>query len=123
MRTSLICKAVTASACAGWGLCATRQSDQVKVLGTDAGEHAREGRGRQAELALPKAAQHRAVIVEHRIVAVLEQGPGAQRDLLAGHRATARQTPAQQPVNAAVAVVGAAVAVLAEGAVEFARPR
>src|SRR6516165_9270108 len=73
---------------------------------------------REAVHLLRKAGEQRAIIGEHRIVAVLEQGRLLDLDLLAGD-ASAVDAAAEHPVDAAVAVVGAAIAVLAEGAAEF----
>ncbi len=59
-----------------------------------------------------------AVVGEHRIVAVLEEVGLVDRHLLADD-AAAVDAAAQHPVDAAMAVVGALVAVLAEGAPEL----
>jgi len=65
-----------------------------------------------------QAAEQGAVVGQHRIVAVLEQRGVVDLDLLAGH-APAFDGAAEHPIDAAVAVVGALVAVLPEGAAEF----
>ena len=63
--------------------------------------------------------QHRTIFVQHRIVAVLEQRARVHGHLIARHPTTAHRA-ADRPEDAAVAVVGAAVAVFLEGAAELA---
>src|SRR5258708_1116061 len=65
-----------------------------------------------------QAAEQGAVIRQHRIVAVLEQRGVLDLDLLAGPAPTFDGAP-QHPIDAAVALVGALVALLPEGAAEF----
>src|SRR6202021_1495255 len=72
----------------------------------------------QGEHALEQPAEHRAVVGQHRIVAVLKKIGLIDLDLLADD-AAAIDAAAHHPVDAAMAMVGAAVAILAEGAAEF----
>src|SRR6201999_4226231 len=70
------------------------------------------------ELMLQEAGEHRAVIGQHWIVAVLEQRRLLDLDLFAGD-AAAIDTAAHHPVDAAVTMIGAAVAILAKRAPEL----
>src|ERR1700761_2929958 len=72
----------------------------------------------EPELMLQQAGEHRAIIGQHRIVAILEQCRLLDLDLLAGDTATI-DAATHDPVHAAVTVVGAAVAILAKRAPEF----
>src|SRR4051794_1018994 len=93
--------------------------DESQVLRRSAGEYARQRLALQSVGAREQSAQHRAIVVQHRIVAVLEKRAARHAHLLAND-AAARQRAAQRPVHRAMSMVGAAVAVLAEGAAELA---
>src|SRR5260221_3171522 len=71
-------------------------------------------RGLQPEHMLEQPCEHRALIGDHGIIAVLEQIRVVDLDLFA-EDAAAIDAAAHHPVDAAVAVIGAAVAVLAKG--------
>src|ERR1700692_2473172 len=72
----------------------------------------------QPEHALEQSAKHRAVVGQNRIIAILKKIGLIDLDLFADD-AAAIDAAAHYPVDAAMAVIGAAVAVLAEGAAEF----
>src|SRR5579863_7689337 len=72
----------------------------------------------QSELMLQQTSKHRAIIGQHWIVAILEQRRLLDLDLVADD-APAIDAAAHDPVDAAVTVIGAAVAIRAEGAAEF----
>src|ERR1700676_5116635 len=84
--------------------------------------HARENplnaRGFQSEHTLEQACEHRAVVGQNRIIPVLKEICLIDLDLFAKD-ATAIDAAAHHPVDAAVAMVGPAVAVLPEGTAEF----
>src|SRR5262249_53367042 len=67
--------------------------------------------------ALEQAREHGAVVGQNGIIAVLEQGRLLDFDLLA-HDAAAVNATAQHPIDAAMAMVGATIAFLAERAAE-----
>src|SRR5947208_1836249 len=93
--------------------------DEREVLRRGAGEDARERLAIEAIDAREEPAEERAVLVQHGIVTVLEKRVARDAQLLA-RDAAAAQAAAERPVHRAVAVIGAAVAVLAEGAAELA---
>ena len=64
------------------------------------------------------AGEHAAVVVEHRIVAILEQRVMRHAHLFAGD-APAIDAAAQHPIDAAMTVVRAAIAVFTEGPAEL----
>src|SRR6202051_4922519 len=72
----------------------------------------------QPEHALEQACEHGPVVGQDRIVAVLKKRRLLDLDLSAEH-AAAIDAAAHHPVDAAVAVIGAAIPVLAEGAPEL----
>src|SRR5262249_18147685 len=94
-------------------------SEQGEVLRRHRREDARELRPVEAVDPSEKPGEKLAVFVQHRVVAILEQRSLGNARLLADD-ALSLDRPAQHPVHAAVAVVGAALAVLADGAAEFA---
>ena len=81
----------------------------------DVGKYVLNARRLQPIQVLEQARKHRAIVGQHRIVAVLKQRRLFDLDLLAGDT-PAIDAAAHHPVHAAVTVIGAAVAVLAEGA-------
>src|SRR5579872_1587202 len=83
-----------------------------------AGEDALNAGRLQSKLVLEQSGKHGAIIRKHRIVAVLKQRRLLDLDLLADD-APAIDAAAHHPVDAAVTMIGAAVAVLAERAAEF----
>src|SRR5579863_5077267 len=83
-----------------------------------AGEDALNAGRLQAKLVLEQSGKHGAIIRQHRIVAVLKQRRLLDLDLLADD-APAIDAAAHHPVDAAVTVIGAAVAILAERTSEF----
>ena len=89
-----------------------------EVARLDRREHALEAILIEPVHPLKQSGQQRAVFGENGIIAILEQVRIIDRYLLAGDPA-ALDAAAQHPVNAAVAVIRAAIAVLAEGAAEF----
>src|SRR5690348_14032927 len=97
---------------------ASRRSNQPKILGLGLWKHTFELCRIQAPQPSKHAAEQAAVIVEHGEITVLLQGRLRHFYLLAGD-ATAGDAAAQHPVHRTVAVVGAAIAVLAEGAAEL----
>src|ERR1700722_3257938 len=84
----------------------------------DVGKYPLNARRLQPIQVLEQTCKHCAIIGQHRIVAVLKQRRLLDLDLLA-RDAPAIDAAAHHPVDAAVAVIGAAVAVLAEGAAEL----
>jgi hypothetical protein len=93
-------------------------SDQPQFRRANAGEDSLHARGVEPEHMLEQACEHRAVVGEHGIVAVLEQARLLDLDLFA-EDAAAIDAAAHHPIGTAVAVIGAAVAILAEGAPEL----
>src|ERR1700730_6158172 len=91
---------------------------QTQVSRTDVGKDPLNARGRQSVQVLEQTRKHGAIIGQHRIVAVLKQRRLLDLDLFAGD-ASAVDAAAHHPVDAAVAVIGAAVAVLAKRTPEF----
>src|SRR5271154_7066353 len=91
---------------------------QTQVSRTDVGKDPLNARGRQSVQVLEQTCKHSAIIGQHRIVAVLKQRRLLDLDLFA-RDATAIDATAHHPIDAAMTVIGAAVAVLAEGAAEF----
>src|SRR5579863_10432133 len=75
-------------------------------------------RGLKSEDPPEQASEHGAVVGQHRVVAVLKERGLRDLDLLAGDAATI-DAAAHHPIDAAVTMIGAAVAVLAEGAAEL----
>src|SRR3954467_13328736 len=92
--------------------------NESQVLRRSGGEDARQRVALQAVDARQESAQHRAIVVQHRIVAILEERAARHAHLLAGH-AAACERAAEHPVDRAVAMIGAAVTVLAERAAEL----
>src|SRR3984957_7714497 len=97
---------------------AAMPSYQREIARWRAGEYLLERRAVEAVDALEQAAEHHPVVGEHGVVAVLEQARLGNLDLLTREPATF-DGAAEHPVDAAVAVVGALVAVLAEGPPEL----
>src|SRR5579863_2991168 len=91
---------------------------QAKVGGMDVGKDPLNTRWLQPIQVLEQTRKHRAIIGQHRIVAVLKQRRLFDLDLLARDTSTI-DAATHHPVDAAVTVIGAAVAVLAEGTAEF----
>jgi len=91
--------------------------DQSQFRRLDAGEDAMNAGVVQPEHALEQACEHRPVVGQDGIVAILKKRRLLDLDLFAQH-AAAIDAAAHHPVDTAVAVVGAAIAVLAEGASE-----
>src|ERR1044072_4624869 len=103
-----------------WAVCAPAHlSEKCDVLRRHRREHARELRAVEAIDPSKNPREELAVFVQYRVVAVLEQRSLGNAHLLADD-ALSFQRSAQHPVHAAVAVIGAAVAVLTEGAAELA---
>src|SRR5579862_2909826 len=67
---------------------------------------------------LEQTCKHRAIVGQYRIVAILKQRRLLDLDLLADD-ASAIDAAAHHPIDAAVTMIGAAIAILAEGAAEF----
>jgi len=95
-------------------------SDEVQIAGTRAGKDAIQVARRQAILAREQRSQNAAVFVEYREIAILEQVRFGDGLLFASHAAAAHGA-AQDDVGRTMAVVGSMVAVLAQGAAEFAQ--
>src|SRR5207302_9464669 len=96
----------------------TAASQQLEIPRLDRRKDALQGVLIEAEHALEQTAEKRAVIGQHRKIAVLEEVRLVDRHLLACD-AAASDAAAQHPIDAAMAVIGAAIAVLAERAAEF----
>src|SRR5215469_5182521 len=94
-------------------------SNQSQVLRLHGREYLLQAVGREPIDVVEDATEHGAIFVEHRIVAVLEQVLLLDLRLLAS-QATAFDAAAHHPIDAAMPVIGAAVAVLAEGSPELA---
>src|SRR5262245_44888316 len=95
-------------------------SEKRQVLGRRGRKYTGELRGIEAVHAPEKTAEEIAVFGKDGIVAVLEQRSMRNADLFA-HDASPFQGSTKNPIGAAVAVVGATVAVLPEGAAELAQ--
>src|ERR1700733_3802774 len=67
---------------------------------------------------LKQTCKHGAIIRQHGIIAILKQRRLFDLDLLADNASTI-DAATHHPIDAAVAVIGAAIAVLAEGTAEF----
>src|ERR1700680_3313579 len=92
--------------------------DQSELHWTDACENPLNTCCLQAEYPLEQACKHRPVVSQNRVITILKKRGLLDFDLLAGD-AAAIEAAAHHPIDAAVAVIGAAVAILAEGAAEF----
>src|ERR1700736_4886994 len=77
-----------------------------------------DARGIEPVHALEKPCEHRAIVGQNRVIPVLKQVRLIDLDLFAEDAAAVDPT-AHHPIDATGAVVGAAVAVLAEGGPEF----
>src|SRR6266478_2392091 len=84
----------------------------------DTCENTLNARGIKPVHALEKACKHRTIVCQNRVVAVLEQTGLIDLDLFAEDTATI-DSAAHHPIDAAVTMVGAAVAVLAESTREL----
>ena len=89
------------------------------MFGRNAGKYPVKPGGVEAVHLRKQPAKYGAVFIEDGVVPILKQGSLLDLDLVS-RNATAVNAAAEHPVHAAVAVVGAAVAVFAEGAPEFA---
>src|SRR5580704_19072379 len=92
--------------------------DQVEIHGWGLREDALALIRRQAPERAKQATEHRAIIIEHGIVAVLEQARALEPNLISG-QARAVDRAAQHPVDGAMAMIGAAVTVFTKRASEF----
>jgi len=90
------------------------QLDQLQVARLRLWEHILQLIATQAPDASQQAAIHIPIIVEHLVIAILQQVLLRYRYLFAGD-AAAIDLAAQHPVHGAVAMIGAAIAVFAEG--------
>jgi hypothetical protein len=88
----------------------------------DAREDPLNARGFQSKHALEHPCEHRTVIGQNGIVPVLKKASPVDFDLFAKDTA-AIDAASRHPVDAAVAVIGAAVAILPEGAQRIRAPR
>src|SRR5215468_8925680 len=93
-------------------------SHQPQVLGFDPREHPRDQLLVQAIGACKDRGEQGPVVGQDRVIAVLEQGPPVDLDLLPRHTSTS-DCAAEYPVDAAVPMVGATIAILPEGATEL----
>src|ERR1700761_6864559 len=87
----------------------------------DAGEDALDGVCVEPVHAPEQARKHRAIVGQNRVVPVLEQRRLLHLDLLT-ENTPAIDAAAHHPIDAAMAVVGAAVAILAERTAKFRDP-
>src|ERR1700676_2017736 len=92
--------------------------DQSELHWTDACENPLNTVCLQAEYPLEQACKHRPVVSQNRVITILKKRGLLDFDLLAGD-AAAIEAAAHHPIDAAVAVIGATVAIFAEGAAEF----
>src|ERR1700752_1320715 len=97
---------------------ACRQLDEPQLGWADTGENALKACHIKPLHMLEEPCKHRAVVRQHRIITVLEQVRLFDLDQLAQDSATI-DPAAHHPINAAMTVVGAAIAILAEGTAEF----
>src|SRR6266480_4397319 len=93
-------------------------SNESIALGLRARQHVLESRAAEPVHPREKIGEHRAVVVQYLVIAVLEEVCLAHHHL-APRDTAARNAAAEHPQRIAMPVVGAAVAVLAEGAAEF----
>src|SRR5579883_384638 len=96
----------------------TSALDQPQLHRFDAWEYALDAPRIEAIHAVEKAREHGAIIGQDRVVAILEQGRLLDLDLLAMD-ASAIDAAAHHPIDAAMAVIRAMVAVLAESTAEL----
>src|SRR5258708_18155494 len=101
-----------------WFLRVARCLNQSQLRRMDARKNPLNARGFQPEHALEQPGKHGTIVGQNRIVAVLKKVCLLDFDLFAENTA-AIDAAAQYPVDAAVAVIGAAVAVLPKGAAKF----
>src|SRR5260370_16887756 len=92
--------------------------NQSQFRRMNAGKNPLHACGFQPEYAMAQAREHRPVVGQNRIVAVWKQACLLDLDLFA-EDAAAIDAASHHPIDAAVAVIGAAVAILAEGAAEL----
>src|SRR5579872_4543529 len=95
-----------------------KRLDQSELCRMDAVEDTLDGSCVEPVHPSKQAGEHRAIICQNRVVAILEQGRLIDLDLFAMD-AAAIDTAAHHPIDAAMAVIRAMVAVLAERAAEF----
>jgi hypothetical protein len=91
---------------------------QLQIRRHDVREHLLAARVRQAPECLEQTAEYGAVVVEHRTVPILKQRRVLDALLDAGD-ASAGNRATEHPVNRTVTVIGAVIAILAEGATEL----
>src|SRR5260370_12921375 len=101
-----------------WFLRVARCLNQSQLRRMDACKNPLNARGFQPEHALEQPGEHGTIVGQNRIVAVLKKVCLLDLDLFAEDTA-AIDAAAQYPVDAAMAVIGAAVAVLPKGAAKF----
>src|SRR6185312_13287299 len=94
------------------------RSDHLQVDRGRGGKHLLHLLGREPPERSEQSAQDGPVLVEDRVVAILEEIFARDSRLLARDASTV-EAPAENPIDRAVTVVGALVAVLPEGAAEF----
>src|SRR5581483_5561573 len=93
-------------------------SDEPQIGGRRPWEYLPDAVAIQAPQACEQTAEHRAVVVEHGIIAILHECRGLHAYLLPGN-ASPRDAAAEHPVHRAMPVIRAAIAVFAERASEF----
>src|SRR5579872_7287234 len=92
--------------------------DEPQLGRFDAGEDALDAARVEPIHAVEEAGEHGPIIGQHGVIPILEQARLLDLNLLAMD-AAAIDAAAHHPIHAAVAVVGAVIAILAEGAAEF----
>src|SRR5580692_4052638 len=90
-----------------------KRSNQFQILGVAAREDDLQLLRAKTPHAAEESGQHAAVVIEHGIVAVLKQRVVGHAHLFSGN-APAIDAAAEHPVDAAVTMVGAGVAILAK---------
>src|SRR5581483_214830 len=93
--------------------------DQSEIARRSTREHLLHAIARQPKHPGEQSAEHGAIVVQHREIAVLEQRRLLDLLLLA-RDAPALHGAAEHPIGRTMAVIGAAIAVLAEGAAKLA---
>src|SRR5258708_4002446 len=98
--------------------CDDSVSNQLQIEQRRLRKNARTLLRRKAPQRPEQAAQYGSIVVQHRIVAILKQGPLNQSPLLP-HDGPAADRPPKNPIHSAMSVIGAAVAVFAKSSAKF----
>src|SRR5258708_12703861 len=98
--------------------CDDSVSNQLQIEQRRLRKNARTLLRRKAPQRPEQAAQYGSIVVQHRIVAILKQGPLNQSPLLP-HDGPAADRPPKNPINSAMSSLGAPVAFFATNSAHF----